>query len=265
MKQLLTLGAIFLLLGCGSKKSKIAELKIAGGTAHIGVMEIVAANLMTKNPALKISVAGGGSGLGIKQVGEGIVDIGNSGRDLKPTEIEQYGLVPHKIAIDAIGVIVNPESQVGDLTLEQVQGIYAGTILNWSEVGGVDAPISIYTRDPESGTRATFWKLALRKGEISENALFVKSNGDMKVNVGRDKNAIGFMSVGNTDESVKTLAINGVNPTTENIQNGTYTVQRYLYSVTKGEATGMAKLFIDALLSAEGQAIVKQKNFISVK
>lgn len=262
MKQMLTLVIALLLIGCGAQKK---ELKIAGGTAHIGVMEKVAEKIMAKNPSLKISVAGGGSGVGIKQVGEGIVDIGNSGRDLKPTEIEKYGLIPYKIAIDAIGVIVHPESKVSNLTLAQVQDIYAGKVINWNEVGGEDAPITVYTRDPESGTRATFWKLALKKGEITEKALFVKSNGDMKVNIARDKNAIGFMSVGNTDSSVKTLAIDSIAPETKNIQDGSYSIQRFLYSVTKGEPKGHVKTFIDALLSSEGQAIVKEKNFIPVK
>ena len=110
-------------------------IKIAGGTAHIPVMKEAAKRIMTRYQDMVITVAGGGSGLGIKQVGEGLVDIGNSGRKPKPEEIEKYKLKMFKWAIDGVGVVVNPTNKVQSLTNDQLKDIFSGKIDNWSVLG----------------------------------------------------------------------------------------------------------------------------------
>jgi phosphate transport system substrate-binding protein len=272
MKKIMVFALIVMIsgfIGC-SKKEEVksglsGDLKIAGGTAHIEIMKTVAEVLMKENPELQISISGGGSGLGIKQVGEGLVDIGNSGRDLKDSEIKEFGLVPHKIAIDGSAVIVNPASKVENLTFEQIQGIFSGKISNWKELGGNNLPINIYTRDAKSGTRKTFEKLAMGEAKISDESNFVKSNGNMKVLIADDEGAIGYMSAGYLDESIKSVAVETVIPSLENIRNGSYKIQRYLYSVTKGEAKGIVKVFLDRVLSVQGQNVIANKGFIKVK
>lgn len=240
-------------------------LKIAGGTAHIPVMKEAAKRIMTKNQDITITVAGGGSGLGIKQVGEGLVDIGNSGRKAKPEEVDRYGLKMFKWAIDGVGVVVHPENSVKALTQGQLKDIFAGKIDNWKALGGVDHTITLYTRDESSGTREVFWKKALDKGDISTKALFVPSNGAMKTAVAKDPYAIGYVSVGHMDESVTPVALDGVVPTLENVKSGSYKVARGLYSNTKGDPQGLARLFIDYLFTPEGQQIAAEKGFIPVK
>jgi len=130
-------------------------------------MKIVAAQIMTHNPAIHISIAGGGSGVGIKQVGEGLVDIGNAGRMASNDEIARYNLTLHKWAIDGVGIVVNPANQVRAISQKQLIAIFSGEITNWNKVGGTDHHINIYTRDAGSGTRAVFWKKGLNKGEIT--------------------------------------------------------------------------------------------------
>ncbi len=240
-------------------------LKIAGGTAHIPVMKEAAKRIMTRNKDIVITVAGGGSGVGIKQVGEGLVDIGNSGRPAKPEEVEKYGLKMFKWAVDGVGVVVNPANPVQSLTKDQLKRIYAGEIDNWSTIGGTDHAITIYTRDEASGTRAVFWGLALDKGEIATSALFVPSNGAMKTAVANDPHAIGYVSVGHMDETVAPVALDGVAPTLETVKSGQYPIARGLYSNTKGDPTGLTKLFIDYLLTPEGQQIAAENGFIPVK
>ena len=246
-------------------KDLSGELKIAGGTAHLKFMKTIAKNMMRKNPNLKISIEGGGSGVGIKKVGENLVDIGNSGRDLKEDEIKKYGLIPYKIAIDGIAVIVNRNNTIKDLTFEQMARIFSGEISNWKQLGGEDAKINIYTRDAESGTRKTFVKLGLKKGKIASDGIIVNSNGNMKTLVSGDKYGIGYISIGYLDDSVKGLSIEGINPNTDNVKNGSYEIRRFLYSVTKGEPKGLAKSFIDNLLNEDGQKIIKKYGFIPVK
>ena len=132
---------------------KKGALRIAGGTAHIPVMKEAAKQIINFNPKIQISIAGGGSGLGIKQAGEGLVDIGNAGRKPSDKEIHKYNLKLLKWAVDGVGAVVHPENKAQSLTSTQLQDIYSGKISNWNEVGGVDRKINLYTRDEASGTR----------------------------------------------------------------------------------------------------------------
>lgn len=240
-------------------------IKIAGGTAHIPVMKIAAKEIMTSNPDIRITIAGGGSGVGIKQVGEAMIDIGNAGRKATEQEIESYGLQMVKWAIDGVGVVVNPKNRVKVLSSQQLQDIFAGKIGNWKELGGEDRSITLYDRDVASGTRAVFWKKALKKGDVSNKANVVVSNGAMKTSIAGDPYGIGYVSVGHIDSTIVSVALDGVVPTLENVKNGSYTVARGLYSMTKGEPAGLAKLVLDYLLSPSGQKIVMDKGFISVQ
>jgi len=240
-------------------------VKISGGTAHIPVMKAAAKQIMQRFSDVRITIAGGGSGVGIKQVGEGLVDIGNSGRKPTDDEIAKYDLKMFKWAIDGVGLVVNPKNPVASLTTAQVKAIFAGSIDNWKAVGGTDKAINLYTRDTASGTRSVFWKKALGKGEISAKANVVVSNGAMKAAVANDPYAIGYVSVGHMDESVQPVALDGVTPTLETVKSGEYKIARGLYSNTKGDPTGLTKTFVDFLFSETGQGLAAAKGFIPVK
>jgi phosphate transport system substrate-binding protein len=203
--------------------------------------------------------------VGIKQVGEGLVDIGNSGRKPTDAEIAKYGLKMFKWAIDGVGVVANPENPVKALSKNQVKAIFAGRIDNWKDVGGMDKAINVYTRDEASGTREVFWKKAIDKEDITPGANVVVSNGAMKSAVANDPYGIGYVSVGHIDASVMPLAIDGVTPTLETVKNGQYPVARGLFSNTRGEPTGLPKTFIAFLFSETGQKIAAEKGFVAVK
>lgn len=240
-------------------------IRISGGTAHIPVMKEAAKRIMQTYPDIQISVAGGGSGVGIKQVGEGLVDIGNSGRKPSEKEIADYGLKLFKWAVDGVGVVVNPGNRVKSLTGQQLIDVYSGKINNWKLLGGADKPITVYTRDEASGTRKVFWSKALKKGAITKSANFVVSNGAMKSSVANDPYGIGYISVGYIDNSVSPVALDGIVPDLENVKAGKYTVARGLYSNTRGNPEGLTRVFIDYLYSSEGQSIISSKGFIPVK
>ena len=240
-------------------------VRISGGTAHIPVMKEAAKRIMQRYAGIQITVAGGGSGVGIKQVGEGLVDVGNSGRKPTDDEISKYGLKLFKWAVDGVGVVVNPENPVHSLSKAQVKAVFAGTIGNWKKLGGPEKTINLYTRDEASGTRAVFWKKAIGKGPISAKANVVVSNGAMKSAVAGDPYGIGYVSVGHIDETVTPVTLDGVTPTLETVKNGAYPVARGLFSNTKGDPAGLTKAFIDFLFSATGQAIAAEKGFVAVK
>ena len=251
--------------GTTNTANEKAIIKISGSTTVLPIAKETAKRYMMKHPNVQIEVSGGGSGFGVKQVGQGLVDIGMASRDLKASEKETYpDLVVYNIGLDGVAVVVNPNNPVSSLTKEQVKKIYAGEITNWKEVGGTDEPITVYTRDELSGTRDTFWKLALNKNNISDRALVVASNGEMKAKVSADKNGMGYISVGYIDESVKPVALDGVNPTKENIKKGDYKVYRPLILITNGEPEPTVKEYINYILSPEGQKIVESKGFLSI-
>lgn len=269
MKRLFT-AAVFTLLSASlavaapldTFNNQKGSLDIAGGTAHIPVMKLAAQAIMERYPDIRITVAGGGSGVGVQKVGEGLVQIGNTGRALKDTEIAKYGLVTFPFAIDGVAVAVNPANGVTGLTKAQVKAVFAGKVTNWKDLGGADAPITLYVREDGSGTRETFEERALDKGTSAPSANVVNSNGAMKTAIAQDKNAIGYVGIGHLDESVKGLTIDGMVPSQEGAADGSYTVTRLLYMNTKGEPEGLTKLFVDYIYSDDGKGFISQSGYI---
>jgi len=269
---LMIITVIFATTALGTQGSPLApfqalegKIDIAGGTAHIPVMKDAAEAVMKANPKIRITVAGGGSGVGVQKVGEGLVDIGNTGRALKPQEVEKYGLKTFPFAIDGVALAVHPANPVSSLSPKQAQEIFAGKITNWKDVGGKDAPINLFSRDEASGTREVFWKKLLQKGPVAEKANIVPSNGAMKVAVAQDPNAIGYLGIGHVDKSVKAVKLDGVEPTQENAKTGKYPVVRQLYMNTKGEPQPLVKAFIVYILSPAGTQIIQKDGYIPLQ
>ena len=273
MKRII-LAAVLLMCGLGTAfvaspsapldafRGQKGVVDIAGGTAHIPVMKEAARQIMAVNPDVRITVAGGGSGVGVQKVGEGIVQIGNTGRALKPAEVEKYGLMTFPFAIDGVAVAVNPANRVTGLTKAQIKDVFSGKIANWKEVGGADAPISLYVREDGSGTRETFEERALDKGVAASKANVVSSNGAMKTAVSQDPNAIGYVGIGHLDNSIKGISIDGATPSQENAASGEYKVTRLLYMNTKGEPQGLTKAFVEYIFTPAGQDIVSGAGYI---
>ena len=273
MKRLFSVLSLSLLLAFGASAAVSAAdtdafsglkgtLDIAGGTAHIPVMKDAAKNIMQANSDIRITVAGGGSGVGVQKVGEGLVQIGNTGRALKEGEIEKYGLVSWPFAIDGVAAAVNPANPVSGLTKQQLKDIFSGAIANWKDVGGEDAAISLYIREDGSGTRETFEERALDKGKALEKSNVVSSNGAMKTAIAQDTNAIGYVGIGHLDDSIKGIVFDGAAPSQENAKNGSYAVTRLLYMNTKGQPEGLTKAFIDYIYTPEGDAIIAKAGYI---
>ena len=241
------------------------SLNIAGGTAHIPVMKAAARTVMAKYPDIRITIAGGGSGVGVEQVSAGLVNIGNTGRALKDAEVSRFGLATFPFAIDGVAAVTHPSNPVRNLSLEQLQKIYAGTITNWKAVGGKDAPITLYTREDGSGTREVFVEKGLKKGPILPGANVINSNGAMKTAVAQDKNALGYVSIGHLDASIKALELDGTQASQENAKSMAYPLVRKLYMNTKGEPQGLTKAFIDYILSPDGDAYITASGYIPLR
>lgn len=248
--------------GLSSFEGLKGTLNIAGGTAHISAEKEAAKNIMTAYPSVNITIAGGGSGVGIKQVSEGLIDLANAGRAAKPDEIKRGNLQQFKFAIDGIAVIVNPSSKIKNITKEQLREVFSGKVADFKQLGFSEGKINVYTRDASSGTRSVFTKKALGKIKYTPNAKVVASNAAMKAAVSSDKNAIGFISLGVADDSVKSVCLDDKCPSVATVIDGTYTVSRGLYMLTSGKPSPLAQAFIDYMKSDSGAAISKKHGFI---
>ncbi len=250
------------------------KLSLAGSTTVQPLAEVLGEAFMEMNPGVVIEVQGGGSSVGVTSAGEGTVDIGTASRAIKSSEFEKFpDLQVFTIAYDGIAIVTNPGVELPSLTVEQVRGIFAGEITNFAEVGGPDAPITVVSREEGSGTRAAFEELVMEykdaAGEkqsklITEKALLQQSNGQVRTTVATTPNTIGFLSFGFLDESVAPVAIDGVEPTVDNVKNDSYPIARPLNMLTKGAPGALAQAFLDFVLSDAGQQIVAE-DYISVK
>ena len=254
-----------LAVGCGSSDSSNSnKITISGSTSVGPVVEILGEDFEAKNEGVSIEVQQIGSSAGIKNAIDGTSQIGMASRDLKDEE-KAAGLKETQIAIDGIAVITNKNNTVKDLTLEQVKDIYTGKITNWKEVGGADAEIVVVSREDGSGTRDGFQEIVgFESKDLTSNAQISDGSGNIKTTVQGNENAIGYISFGYLDDSINAVKIGGVEPKEENVYNDKYPISRPFLLVTKGEASGDAKSFIDYVLSDAGQKTIEKQGFMSV-
>lgn len=271
--------AVSMLVGCGKAEEQdqvkeetglTGKIVIAGSTSVQPLSEELAANFMEKNPGVKIEVQGGGSSVGVKSANEKISDIGAASRELKEKE-EALGLNVYTIAKDGIAVVVNPSNGAHDLTLEQIQKIFTGEITNWKDVGGKDRSITVVSREQGSGTRGAFVEITKvekkvdgeKKDKTTENALVQPSTGAVKQTVANTPDAIGYISMGGIDDTVKAVKVEGVEANEENAKAGAYKIARPFNYLTNGEESEVVKAYMEYVLG-EGQEVVAEE-FISVK
>lgn len=263
------------LAGCGGKGGSADGAGAAGGTVTIAgstsvqpLSEAMAEVYMESNPDVTVEVQGGGSGQGIKSIEEKIADIGALSRAVKE---EEKGSVAeeYEIAKDGVAVVVNQDVKTDDLKLEQIRDIYTGKIKNWKEVGGDNQPITVVSREEGSGTRGAFTEITGvaedDKDNTTKDALVQPSTGAVKETVAKTPNSIGYVSLGALDDTVKTVKVEGVEATVDNVLSGDYKIQRPFVYVVNSELSETAKAFIDFALGAEGQKIVEESGFIPVK
>jgi phosphate transport system substrate-binding protein len=272
---LLALVAIGLAVGCDSKTDTNdasgleGKLTMSGSTTVLPIAQACAEEFMNQNPNVNISVRGGGSSIGVKDIMAGTVEIGNASRNAKEKEIKKakasgIDLYQNVVANDGIAVIVNPKNTITNLTIEQIQAIYTGKITNWKELGGPDMNIVIISRDTSSGTYEVFYEIAMKKQNIIQNCIMVASNNAAVTSVKDTPGAIAYAGLGYLSSAVKPLQINGVDPTFKNILSGVYPIARKLNMYTNGAPKGITKAFMDFVLSPEGQNIVEKQGFIKI-
>lgn len=249
--------------GTEGKNITTGMVSTDGSTSMEKVIGYLSEAYMEENDNIKVTYNPTGSGSGIKAVQEGRCDIGLSSRDLKDNEkTELTGTV---VAIDGIAVIVNLENPISDLTIEQISSLYKGEITNWSELGGADAPVVLIGREAASGTRDGFESIT-KTEDLCKYTQELTSTGDVVQTVASNPNAVGYASLASVKDSVKAINVEGVSPTTETIQNGSYKIQRNFVFVTRKniELSETAKAFFDFATSSAADSLIEKAGAVPV-
>lgn len=271
-KKLASLGVVAMMslsiLGCGSdtasndkaasSSSLSGSITGSGSSALLPLAKDAADKFKELHPEVSITLNGGGSGTGLKQVADGSVDIGNSdvAADTKLDKAVADGLVDHKVCVVTMAPVVNKDiaATVKSLTKQQLTDIFTAKITNWKEVGGPDEEIVLITRPSTSGTRALFKEFALGGAEEASNkSLETDDSGTLLQSIKDNKGAIGYVALSYlvNNQDIATVSVDGVAPTLENTYNGTYPVWGYEHMYTKGEPNATVKAYLDFIMSDE--------------
>lgn len=273
-------GAVLLLAGCSSAPSR-QNLVISGSDTEVQLISTLAESFTKTHDEANISVAGGGSAVGIAALINGETDIANSSRQMKAEEItkaKDAGRDPQEfiVARDGLSNIVHPDNPVKELTMEQLGKIFSGQITNWKEVGGNDAAIVLYGRQSTSGT-FSFYRDKVVKGDYASSMRQMEGNQSIVDAVLSNKDGIGYVGVGyaktedgkaRTDVKIlliaKTAGATAYSPLDRvAVDSGDYPIVRNIYQYLQvlPKKGSVAESFLTYEASADGQALVEKSGF----
>jgi phosphate transport system substrate-binding protein len=254
-------------------------LQVKGSDTEVNLVQRLAEMYMKKDPNASIAVTGGGSGVGIAAIINKTTDLCNSSRPMKDSELAKAkanGVNPVGVAfaVDGLSVIVNTKNSVKNLTIDQIGQIYRGEVSNWKQLGGPDSPITLYGRQPNSGT-FVFFREHIVNGDYSNKMNQMNGNAQILEAVKKDAGGIGYVGIGYVVDDAGKVAP-GINvlevakdsrskPTSplqlENIMSGAYPITRPLYQYFDKNNQAKVEGFIKFELSPEGMAIIKKDGF----
>lgn len=250
-----------------SSASKQERLVLTGSSTVAPLLSEVAKRFESRNPGVRVDVQTGGSGRGITDVAEGLTDIGMSSRPLKSEE-KSAGLRAHSIAKDGIGIILHAGNPVKALDRNQIVGIYTGTIRNWREVGGIDAPITVVNKAEGRATLELFLAYTGLEATGVKASVVIGDNQQGIKTVAGNPNAIGYVSIGAAEHGaangvrIKLVSVDGVSASTATVADGTFPMARELFLITRGEPAGRAAELISYSRSSDVHDLVNAQFFV---
>ncbi len=283
-----TLLTTLTLAGCGSK-DKISQgdasqtIQVEGSDTMVNLAQAWSEKYQQDNAEVTIEVSGGGSGVGISSLIQGLADMANASRKMKAKETarakSELGVTPVEYIVgqDALAVYVHKDNPLNEITVAQLEAIYAdgGTISKWSELGieipgGSDEIVRI-SRQNNSGTYAYFREAVLQDNDFKLGSIDLSGSSDVVSMVEKTASAIGYSGMGYATDDVKMLNNNttddgeAVAPTADNVINGTYPIARPLLIYTAGEPNETLKNYLAWILGENGQAIVSEMGYVPVQ
>ncbi|MBI4763414.1 MAG: PstS family phosphate ABC transporter substrate-binding protein [Deltaproteobacteria bacterium] len=254
-------------------------IQVKGSDTEVNVVQRMAENFMKKNPKVSIAVTGGGSGVGIAAIINRTTDLANSSRPMKSSEINQakankVNPIGVAFAVDGLSVIINAKNTLKSLTVDQIGQIYRGELTNWKQVGGPDQPITLYGRQPNSGT-FVFFREGVVRGDYANKMNQMNGNAQILEAVKKDAGGIGYVGIGYVVDDQGKIA-SGIQVLDiakdsrskafsplklDNILSGDYPITRPLYQYFDGNNRAKVEAFIKYELSPEGVAIIQKDGF----
>ncbi len=271
-KSSLTLGVITLLLSSAAWATA-ENITVKGSDTLVILAQKWAEVYMSTHPETKIQVTGGGSGIGFAALQNNTTDIADASRPIKAAEkaacIKAFGKAPreYKVALDGLSVYVNEDNPLNELSIEQLEKVFTGKVSNWKDIGGKDAPITVYSRENSSGTYEFFKEHILKGQDFVSSAQTMPGTAALLQNVSRDKNGIGYggAAYGHGAKALKikkTADSPAIEPTDENVISGKYPIWRYLYNYLNPEKDkGEISAYLTWIRSPDGQKIVKDVGY----
>ena len=253
--------------------SSMQAQRIKGSDTVLPVAQQTAERFMALNPDARVTVTGGGTGVGISALMDGTTDIAMASRPIKFSEkmkVKSAGKEVEEVivAYDALAVVVHPSNPVKQLTRQQLEDIFRGKITNWKQVGGDDRKIVVYSRETSSGTYEFFKESVLKNKNYS--SLSMPATGAIIQSVSQTKGAIGYVGLAYLSPRVKSLSVSYdgkhfAPPTMESATDKSYPIVRPLYYYYNTENSGQVNPLISFILSPAGQEIIKKSGYIPVK
>lgn len=271
MKQIILTIAVLV-----SSLVTVQAQRIKGSDTVLPLSQKEAENYMKNNPASTVTVTGGGSGVGISALLEGTTDIAQASRKIKFDEkrkLQESGKTAKEVivAYDALAVVVHPSNKVVNLTREQLEGIFTGKIKNWKELGGEDMKIVPYARETSSGTYEFFKESVLKNKNYMNGIMSMPATGSIIQSISQTKGAIGYVGLAYLNKEVKAIHVSYdkgltyTEPSVGNAKSKVYPIVRPLIYYYESGSEKVVKPFIDYVLSGDGQKIVSEIGFITVK
>jgi phosphate transport system substrate-binding protein len=270
MKRLLT-AALAITLAASAFAQLSGNYTFGGSTTVAPIAYAAIEQFQKDNPGVKISYEAVGSGAGLKALAADQVSLAGSSADLSADQLKT--LVPTVVALDGLTPVINKTVKLSNISKANLAAVFAGKITNWKDLGGQDMKIVVVNRDESSGTYASFWEIVCqgpygKKVAYTKDAIVAKENGEVAAKVASTPGSVGYVGMAFAEEVIKkggrSLMVDGVKDTIPNVIAKKWPISRQLYLVTKGESVegSVEKAFIDFVLSAKGQAIVKSTDFI---
>ena len=249
--------------------------RIKGSDTVLPVAQQTAERFMNQYPDTRVTVTGGGTGVGISALLDDTTDIAMASRPIKFSEkmkIKSAGedVAEIVVAYDALAVVAHPSNPVKQLTRQQLEDIFRGKITNWKQVGGDDRKIVVYSRETSSGTYEFFKESVLKNKNYMASSLSMPATGAIIQSVSQTKGAIGYVGLAYVSPRVKTLSVSYdgkhyAAPTVENATNKTYPIVRPLYYYYNVKKKAEIDPLVQYILSPDGQDIIKKSGYIPVK
>lgn len=280
----LILAVVSVMTACGDNDENKGDTGAAGTDSIVITGSSSAAGLVKalgndfkeeykdKYPDLEFKITDEDSGSAIDAVRSGKADIGLVSRAVTDEEKSLVDDV-EVFAMDGIAVIANKNCNIENLTVSQAKKIFSGQIVNWSDVGGENTIINVYSREESSGTRNEFLNLlglnsifdTTKEKKLTDRATVYNSSEEVKKAVAGDKSGIGYISMTALDKTVKDVAVDDVKINAQNVGDENYKLVRNFSFVIAKDESEAADDFIDWVLSAKGQQAVEAAGYVPIK